>query len=126
MFDNVISTENDEPPRSSTSGAISISKPSVPALVAAPALPAVASAITLSAAASTLNRDYPVADLVGRCFLRVCYWVDIVDSWRRKKRLPASFEINGSTHGDFPAALDSKENKLIYDGTAALHPKLKP
>ena len=28
--------------------------------------------------------DYSVADLFGRCFLRVCYWVDIFASMRRR------------------------------------------
>ncbi len=28
--------------------------------------------------------DYAVADLFGRCFLRVCYWVDVFASMRRR------------------------------------------
>ena len=28
--------------------------------------------------------SYAVADLFGRCFLRVCYWVDIFASMRRR------------------------------------------
>jgi len=124
MFDNVLSEGKDEPPQTSANGEISITTPSVPVLVAPLALPAVVPATTLSA--STMNREYPVADLVGRCFLRVCYWVDIVDSWRRTKRLPASFGMNFSSGGDFPVALKSKESPLIYDATAGIHQKLKP
>ena len=30
------------------------------------------------------NADYSVADLFGRCFLRVCYWVDIFASMTRR------------------------------------------
>jgi len=32
------------------------------------------------------EREYPVADLVGRCFLRVCFWVDLFASWTRRGR----------------------------------------
>jgi hypothetical protein len=28
--------------------------------------------------------DYRVADLFGRCFLRVCYWVDVFSSMTRR------------------------------------------
>jgi hypothetical protein len=35
------------------------------------------------------DRDYPVADLFGRCFLKVCYWVEVFSSMtRREGRLP--------------------------------------
>jgi hypothetical protein len=35
------------------------------------------------------NVDYAVADLFGRCFLRVCYWVDVFASiTRRGEPLP--------------------------------------
>jgi len=30
------------------------------------------------------NGDYAVADLFGRCFLRVCYWVDMFASMTRR------------------------------------------
>jgi hypothetical protein len=30
------------------------------------------------------NVNYAVADLFGRCFLRVCYWVDVFSSMRRR------------------------------------------
>lgn len=30
------------------------------------------------------NLNYSVADLFGRCFLRVCYWVDIFTSMTRR------------------------------------------
>jgi hypothetical protein len=30
--------------------------------------------------------EYPVADLVGRCFLRVCFWADVFASWARRER----------------------------------------
>ena len=32
---------------------------------------------------------YPVADLFGRCFLRVCLWVDVFTSWTRRGELLA-------------------------------------
>jgi len=35
------------------------------------------------------DQDYPVADLFGRCFLRVCYWVEVFSSMtRRENPLP--------------------------------------
>ena len=30
--------------------------------------------------------EYPVADLLGRCFLRLCFWVDLVAAWTRRGR----------------------------------------
>jgi hypothetical protein len=42
--------------------------------------------VTLSRA--TRNFDYPVADLVGRCFLRVCFWIEICTSWTKKYHQP--------------------------------------
>jgi hypothetical protein len=37
------------------------------------------------------NSDYRVADLFGRCFLRVCYWVEVFSSMaRRGEPLPYS------------------------------------
>ena len=30
--------------------------------------------------------EYPVADVVGRCFLRVCFWADVFASWARRGR----------------------------------------
>jgi len=38
--------------------------------------------------AQARNLDYAVADLFGRCFLRVCYWVDVFSSMRRREPLP--------------------------------------
>ena len=32
---------------------------------------------------------YPTADLFGRCFLRVCLWVDVFTSWTRRGELLA-------------------------------------
>lgn len=32
------------------------------------------------------EREYPVADLLGRCFLRVCFWADLFASWTRRGR----------------------------------------
>lgn len=32
------------------------------------------------------ERDYPVADLLGRCFLRVCFWADLLAYWTRRGR----------------------------------------
>jgi len=33
------------------------------------------------------EREYPVADLLGRCFLRVCFWADLFASWAHRGRL---------------------------------------
>ena len=33
------------------------------------------------------EREYPVADLLGSCFLRVCFWADLFASWARRGRL---------------------------------------
>ena len=33
---------------------------------------------------SSQLRNYTVADLFGRCFLRVCYWVDVFSSLTRR------------------------------------------
>jgi hypothetical protein len=42
----------------------------------------------LNSPIAKVNR--PVAGLVGRCFLQVCLWVDLVASWsRRIQHLPA-------------------------------------
>lgn len=32
------------------------------------------------------EREYPVADLLGRCFLRVCFWADLFSYWARRGR----------------------------------------
>ena len=32
------------------------------------------------------EHEYPVADLLGRCFLRVCFWVDVLAFWTRRVR----------------------------------------
>jgi hypothetical protein len=45
--------------------------------------PAEASAAALPSAESR-HVDYTVADLFGRCFLRVCYWVDVFASMTRR------------------------------------------
>lgn len=37
------------------------------------------------------GNTYPVADFVGRCFLRVCFWFDVCTSWA-KKHDPSRFE----------------------------------
>jgi hypothetical protein len=37
------------------------------------------------------DKDYPVADLFGRCFLRVCYWVEVFSSMTRRED-PLSYE----------------------------------
>lgn len=40
--------------------------------------------ITLTAGSSTTDLGYPVADLVGRCFLRLCFWIELCTSWARR------------------------------------------
>ena len=70
-------------------------------------------------AASTLNvahasagdLGYPVADFVGRCFLRLCMWVDLFAPWTRKDHAPAGFRDNlGSSRAttkEFPDGRDA-------------------
>jgi len=68
---------------------------------------------------STLNvaRDaagdlgYPVADFVGRCFLRLCLWVDRFAPWTRGDHAPPVFPGNaGSSRSatkEFPDGRDA-------------------
>jgi hypothetical protein len=48
----------------------------------------------LSFGSSTFDGlGYPVTGVVGRCFMRVCLWVDLMTSWsRRKNYFPPSVE----------------------------------
>jgi hypothetical protein len=61
------------------------------------ALPSSSNRATIAALgmAPEINSDpantYPVADFVGRCFLRVCFWFDVCTSWA-KKHDPSRFE----------------------------------
>ncbi|SRR5712691_10935414 len=54
---------------------------------------------------------YPVADFVGRCFLRLCMWVDLFAPWTRKDHAPAGFRDNlGSSRAttkEFPDGRDA-------------------
>ncbi len=36
-----------------------------------------------TASTSAQDLDYPVADLFGRCFLRLCLWVDLFADWTK-------------------------------------------
>jgi hypothetical protein len=46
--------------------------------------------LALAAKSNGTDRDaYPVADFVGRCFLRVCFLVEICTSWNKKYNPPA-------------------------------------
>lgn len=38
--------------------------------------------------------DVPFTDFVGRCFLRGCLWVDLLESWIRKKQAQADAKID--------------------------------
>ena len=40
----------------------------------------------ISRAATVRDLDYPVADLLGRFFLRVFFWADVFSSWTRRTR----------------------------------------
>jgi len=40
-----------------------------------------------SSSPSGCEREYPVADLLGSCFLRVCFWADLFASWARRGRV---------------------------------------
>jgi hypothetical protein len=42
------------------------------------------------------TRDaYPVADFVGRCFLRACYWFDVCTSWAKRYNPPVFTPVGG-------------------------------
>jgi hypothetical protein len=43
---------------------------------------------------SIRDADYPVTDFTGRCFLRVCLWVEIITSWTRKNQALPEFPEN--------------------------------
>ena len=52
-------------------------------------------ASTLKVAHGTAgDLGYPVADFVGRCFLRLCMWVDLFAPWTRRDHAPAEFPDN--------------------------------
>src|SRR5438093_424351 len=65
-------------------------KTSTPGCQDAAALVASVSHSISASAPLVRNADYPVTDFIGRCFLRLCLWVDLFTSWtRRKQALPA-------------------------------------
>jgi hypothetical protein len=47
----------------------------------------VADEVRSSPPSTGCEREYPVADLLGSCFLRVCFWADFFASWARRGRL---------------------------------------
>jgi hypothetical protein len=50
--------------------------------------------------------DYPVADLVGRCFLRVCFWIDLCTSWAKKYHPPTfTFEASKAHATSVPSTV---------------------
>src|SRR6266699_4894668 len=52
-------------------------------------------ASTLKVAHGTAgDLGYPVADFVGRCFLRLCMWVDLFALWTRRNHSRAEFPDN--------------------------------
>lgn len=57
---------------------------------------------------------YPVADLFGRCFLRVCLWVDICTAWTRRGELLVRPDRRGMPApivpaiGKLPLTIDAK------------------
>ena len=53
-------------------------------------LPHTASTLNVAHAAAG-DLGYPVADFVGRCFLRLCLWVDLFAPWTRRDHAPPVF-----------------------------------
>ena len=54
----------------------------------------------------TSREQYAVADFVGRCFLRACYWFDVCTSWAKKYNPPA-FTTAGAKAQTIPATPSS-------------------
>jgi hypothetical protein len=64
---------------------------------------------------------YPAADLFGRCFLRVCLWVDVFTSWTRRGELLA-YQGPKKTLGINSAARVDKRLQPISAEVAARTP----
>ena len=71
---------------------------------------------------------YPVADLFGRCFLRVCLWVDVFTGWTRRRELLAynpDWKKSRNASQRIPsvpvtAVLEAAETTLVHsDGALA-------
>lgn len=45
-------------------------------------------AVVVNSGSATSDLEYPVADLIGRFFLRICFWIDVCTSWAKKYRAP--------------------------------------
>ena len=56
--------------------------------------------VRLSPPSTGGDGEYPVADLLGRCFLRVCFWADLFSSWARRGRLLEIRQSSGHTAPD--------------------------
>jgi hypothetical protein len=76
----------------STKVAVSADPESVP-FVMAPEQPHTASTVNVAHAAAG-DLGYPVADFVGRCFLRLCLWADRFAPWTRGDCAPPMFPDN--------------------------------
>ena len=58
---------------------------------------AIATLGTISRTHGVNGEAYPVADFVGRCFLRLCFWFDFCTSWTRRYGPPA-FTATAKAH----------------------------
>jgi|SRR6185369_14323298 hypothetical protein len=61
--------------------------------------------------------DHAVADLFGRCFLRVCYWVDVFSSMTRRGEPLAYVPFPLQQAASVPLA--ERPAKPLIDGDAA-------
>jgi len=52
------------------------------------------------------REEHAVADFVGRCFLRACYWLDVCTSWTKKYNPPA-FTTDGAKAQTVPVTTSS-------------------
>ena len=64
------------------------------------------------------EREYPVADLLGRCFLRVCFWADLIAFWTRRGR---SLQVRAADHAALNPLVEDKQT-----GTIAAEPSPAP
>ena len=93
----------------------------VSAAVVSPAENARTNAFVRAVAAPTRDLDYPVADLFGRCFLRLCLWVDLIALWRNKNQAPPNFGMGFPSDNGFAEALPSRVSALVKDAAIPTH-----
>lgn len=64
------------------------------------------------------NGEYPVADLLGRCFLRVCFWADLFSSWTRRGR-PLQLPHSAVPHSAVAAIEDTSALPVTPNSSAS-------